>query len=212
MTTRQTSFAVLSLAAVAGLGTHANAAITGWTGNATQIAPPPSATFGSLTGAPARAWDEQQGFIAAGLPVDLSINPSSSLLPTAGVVNGLVDSHFIHLEDFSGASVVGTVSFNNPIVGVAYSDLFLDASDGAAGAGPTAYPTFTPFRGINSFAGAQSIVSISGNTISFDLLTTPGIADFEQIRVYTRVVPAPGSMALLGAGGLLAARRRRVRN
>lgn len=189
--------------------TNAHGAITGTTGMVMQIAPPPSATFGSIVGSPASAWDEQQGFVAAGLPVNLSINPSNSGSPTIGAVTGLVDSHIIHWNDFSGISIAGSVTFNNPIVGVAYTDNFLDVSDVPAGAFGTIYPTLVPNRGINSIPNSNSFVSILGNTISFNLDLVPGLVDFDQIRVFT-AVPTPGSLALLGVGGMLAARRRRA--
>lgn len=207
----RTTHAVLSAAVLSALALTANAAIIGTTGTVVQIGPPPSAMFGALVGTPASAWDEQQNFVTTGLPVDLSINPSSTGGPTAGIVSGLLDSHIIHWNDFSGVGCAGTVSFNGPIAGVAYSDNFLDVSDPIAGAFGTVYPTFVPFRGINSIAAANDFVAILGNTITFQLNLLPGIADFDQIRVYTRVIPAPGSMALLGAGGLLAGGRRRRR-
>lgn len=201
--------AALSFAALAATAGLAQAAITGTGGQVVQIGPPASATVGALVGTPAHAWDEQQGFFSAGLPVDLSINPSSSNAPTAGIIAGLIDSHIIHWEDPFSAPIAGTVTFNSPIAGVAYSDSFLDQSDPTAGAGGTAYPTFVFGRGINTF-NPGSVVSISGNTLTFSLVPTPGVTDFDQIRVYTRVIPTPGSMALLGVGGLLAARRRRA--
>lgn len=204
----RTTNAVLSAAMLTTIAATASAAITGTTGQVTQIAAPPSALFGAIVGTPASAWDEQQGFVTTGLPVDLSINPSSSTSPTTGVVSGLLDSHIIHWNDFSGIAIAGTVTFNGPIAGVAYSDPFLNVSDPIAGAFGTIYPTGFPFRGINSTAANSSIVSISGNTLTFNLGILPGVIDLDQIRVYTRV-PTPGSLALLGAGGLLAGRRRR---
>jgi hypothetical protein len=199
--------AALSILALTGA---AHGAITGTTGQVTQIGAPPSALFGAIVGTPASAWDEQQGFFNTGLPVDLSINPSSSNAPTAGIIaGGPVDSHIIHWNDFSGIAISGTVSFNGPIIGVAYSDNFLDVSDAVAGAGGTTYPTFFPFRGVIPSAAQGNVISINASTLSFNLNLIPGIVDFDQIRVYTRVVPAPGAGALLAGAGLLGARRRR---
>jgi len=205
----RTTTATLSLIALAGLSGAAQAAIIGTTGQVTQIGAPPSALFGAIVGTPASAWDEQQGFLSTGLPVDMVLNPSNSGAPTPGVVAGPLNSHLIHWNDFTGVAIAGTVSFNGPIAGVAYSDTFLDVSDAVAGAGGTLYPTFFPFRGVVPNAAQGNFISINANTISFNLNLIPGIVDFDQIRVYTRIVPAPGSLALLSAGGLLAARRRR---
>jgi len=200
--------AVLSAAVLSAVTLSSNAAIFGTTGQVTQIAAPPSAVFGAIFGTPASAWDEQQGFVTTGLPCDLTVNPSNSGSPTPGIVAGLLDSHIIHWNDFAGIAITGTVTFNNPIAGVAYTDNFLNASDLIAGASPTIYPTGFANRGINSTPGNPSFVSILNNTISFNLNLLPGAVDFDQIRVYTRV-PTPGSLALLGAGGLMVARRRR---
>ncbi len=205
----RTTNALLSAALLTAVAAAANGAIVGTTGQVIQIGPPPTAAFGAIVGTPASAWDEQQSFVTTGLPVDLSINPSNSGGPTPGVVAGLLDSHLIHWNDFSGIAITGTVSFNGPIAGVAYTDNFLNASDGVAGAFGTIYPTGFPNRGINSTAANTSFVSILGNTISFNLDLVPGIVDFDQIRVYTRVIPAPGSVALLAVSGLIAGRRRR---
>lgn len=173
-----------------------------------QIIPPPTAMFGTFTGPQAWAWNEQQNRGVGGLPVDLSTNPSASnILPVPGVVSGIVDSHFIHFNDFGGP-ISGSVTFNNPIIGVAYTNTNLDISDPIVGAFGTAYATGDPFRGINSLPPGASTVWINGNTIWFDLVVTAGAPDFDQIRVYT-LTPAPGSLALLGAAGLVGARRRR---
>lgn len=199
--------AVTALICLTTLAASAGAAITGTTGQTLQLGPPASAAFGTFTGGVAWVWDEQQGVNVGGLPVNLSTNPSSSTLPTFGAVNGLVDSHFLHYNDFV-VPVSGTVTFNNPIIGVAYDNNFIDVSD-PVGAFGTAYPTGDIWRGINSIAPGASIVSINGNTLTFHLEVIPGAADFDQIRIFTRPIPAPGTIALLGAGGLLAARRRR---
>lgn len=197
-----------SLLVVALLSAGAQAAIVGTGGSAVQIPAPPSAMFGALTGAPAWCWDEQQSVMVSGLPVNLSVNPSNSTAPTPGVVNGLVDSHFIHFNDVMNPQTFGSVTFNAPIIGVAYGNFELDASDLASGALGTIYPTGSPMRGVNS-TFPVSVVSISGNTIHFDLrVGSAALADLDQIRVFT-AVPTPGSLALLGVAGLAGVRRRR---
>ncbi len=198
--------AALTVAALSGA---ASAAITGTTGMAFQIGPPPSCVpFALSSTSQVFVWDEQQSRAVFGLPVDLSINPSNSTGPTPGAISGMVDSHFVHFDAIGQAN--GTVTFNGPILGVAYSDPFLDVSDPVVGAFGTAYPTFTPMRGMFSLPFLNDFVDINGNVLTFKMDTISPVYDFDQIRVYTQVVPAPGTVALLTAGGLLAARRRRA--
>jgi hypothetical protein len=205
--TRTTTLTALTVAALAA---SAHGAITGTGGAAVQIGSPPNCTFGVLTGAPAWCWNEQAGINGTGLPVDLSTNPSTNFTAVPGVLSGLVDSHIIHFNDVIGFQAIGSVTFNNPIVGVAYNDVFLNVSDLPAGAFGTTYPTGNPARGINSFQPG-SMVAINLNTINFDLrVGNAAFADLDQVRVYTAAVPAPGSIALVAAGGLVAARRRRA--
>lgn len=200
---------IAALIVAAALPAVANAAITGTTGMAVNIGPAPaSCVFGNMTPGVVWAWDEQQNRGVSGLPVDLSINPSNSGSPTPGAVSGMIDSHFLHFNDFNPPQAVGTVTFNNPIIGVAYNNNFLDLSDAAVGNFGTVYPTGDPWRGINSITPGTSFVSILGNTISFNFNVIAGVPDFDQVRVFT-AVPTPGSIAMLGAGGLMAARRRR---
>jgi hypothetical protein len=197
--------ALLSAAALSAASAHA--AITGVTGQTLQVAPPPSCTFGNFTGGLVHVWDEQQNVFVTGMPADMTANPSSSATPTPGPINGPVDVHFMHFNDFNPNIVTGTVTFNNPIAGVAYNNNFLNVSD-ILGAGGTVYPTGDPFRGINSIAPGSSI-SILGNTLAYKFEVVPGVPDFEQVRVYTRLVPTPGAMATLAAAGALGLRRRR---
>jgi hypothetical protein len=122
------------------------------------------------------------------------------------VVAGPVSSHFIHLDFPTPASVIGTVTFNAPIIGVAFSDTFLDLSDAPCGALGTVYPTGFVGRGFNSVG----LISINANVLRFEFRpTATGALDPEQVRVFTRGVPEPGALALLGLGGLTALRRRR---
>lgn len=198
---------VLAASGLTALCLPASAAITGTTGAAIQIGPPPScAPFALPTGNQILVWDEQQGVTTTGLPVDLSINPSNSTSPTAGVIFGLIDSHFVHFDAIGQANA--TVTFNNPIAGVAYSDNFLDVSD-PIGAFGTVYPTGFAGRGVFSLPFLNSFVDINGNTLTIKLDTISPVYDLDQIRVYTRVVPAPASAALLALAGVAAPRRRR---
>ncbi|MDX2131763.1 MAG: hypothetical protein SFY69_06910 [Planctomycetota bacterium] len=187
------------------LASVASAAVTGVAGQATLVGAPPIANFPPLSGPNAFVWDEQQNSSnSAGTLCDMTLNPSSSVLPTPGPVFGPVDSHFIHIANFTGTSTIGTVFYSNPIIGVIYNDQWLDISDIPLGAPGTAYPTGQPLRGMQA-----GVVQINANVLRFDIPATPGAAEITQIRVLTRPVPTPGALALAGLGGIVAVRRRR---
>lgn len=194
------------LASVAAAALPAAGSIIGTTGGATQIVAPFSAMPGALTASNAWAWNEATNISLGSMPVDLSINPSNSFGPTPGFISGLVDSHFIHYDGTPGTLTFGTVTFSQPILAVQYTDTNLDLTDGLATLG-TIYPTTLPGRGFFNWTGAD-FIDINGNVLTFHMVGA-GAPDLEQVRVFTRAVPAPGSVALLGLGGLLAARRRR---
>lgn len=198
-----TMFALASVAAVA---LPAAASIIGTTGMVTQIGAPPSAMPGALTAFNAWAWDEATNISLGTMAVDLSTNPSNTFAPVPGFISGLVDSHFIHYDGVPGTVITGTVTFSQPILAVQYRDTNLDLTDALATTG-TIYPTNLPGRGFFNWTGSD-FIDINGSVLSFQMVGI-GAPDLEQVRVFTRAVPAPGSMALLGLGGLLAARRRR---
>lgn len=202
----RTALAISLIACTAGI---ASAAITGTTGAAFQIGSPVSCFPLALpTGTQAFVWDEQQGITVTGLPVELSINPSNSGAPTPGLVSGLLDSHFVHFDHMG--QVNGTVTFATNIIGVAYRPNSLDVSDPVTGSLGTAYPTGNGMRGAFSMPFLNDFIDINANVLTFKLDTISPVYDFTQIRVYTKAVPAPGTIALLTAGGVLAARRRRA--
>jgi len=196
----------LSVAAVA---FPASASITSVGGLVTQIGAPPSALPGALSSFNAWAWDEQQNLLLPPVPVDLSTNPSNSGAPVAGVLAGLVDSHFIHLDGQPGAFITGTVTFSGAILGVQYGDANLDLTDALASTG-TLYPTLTPLRGFNNWTGAD-FISINANVLTFQFSTISPAVNLEEVRVFTRAVPSPGAAALVGMGGLMIVRRRRAK-
>lgn len=189
------------------LASVAHAGIVSTTGMCTQISPPANALPGSLVANNAWAWDELAGITLSSMPVDLSTNPSNSNAPVPGFLSGPVDSHFVHFDGVPGMLITGTVTFSDPIIAVQYSDANLDLSDAIATTG-TIYPTFTPLRGFNNWTGAD-FVDINGSVLTFQLSTVSPVNNLEQIRVFTRAVPAPGAIALMTLGGIFAARRSR---
>lgn len=202
----------MKLATCVGLGMSvvvsaaANASIVSTSGMVTQISPPASAMPGALTAFNAWAWNENTNIPLTGMPVDLSTNPSNTFAPVPGLLTANVDSHFIHYDGVPGTVITGTVVFSQPILAVQYRDGSLDLSDGLASTG-TVYPTTLAGRGFFNWTGAD-FIDINGATLTFQMVAI-GQPDLEQVRVFTHAVPAPGSLALLGAGGLLAVRRRR---
>jgi len=195
----------LAVVAVLTLAGAAQGAITFTAGATTLIASPPVANVPALIGPNAFVWDEQQNVsITSGLACDMTMNPSTSTLPSPGLVVGAVDSHFIHFTHIPNVSAAGDVFFSGQIIGVMFNDTLLDISDPAVGAFGTAYPTGQPNRGMQ-----LGLISINGNHLRFDFNNQqPGAIEITQVRVLTQV-PAPGAMALAGLGGLLVSRRRR---
>ncbi|MBX3378451.1 MAG: PEP-CTERM sorting domain-containing protein [Phycisphaeraceae bacterium] len=187
--------------------TAASAAITGVSGSATWLGvAPANCSPGFLTGPTVYTWDEQQNVPTGGVFVDMVNNPGTSAGAISGVIGGVFDSHFLHLEDYSGVGPFnGSVTFSGQIIGVIFVNTTLDSTDASFGAGGTVYPTGYPFRGLNS----QSSFSISGNTLNFSLFALSPVPEVVQIRVLTHPVPAPGGIAALGLGGLFLSRRRR---
>jgi hypothetical protein len=199
-----TTLATLTLAALTTTGAHAGIASVG--GMTTWVTSPSgNCGLGGMAGFNAFAWDEQQN-AALALSVDQTNNgPDSGAIP--GFLSGTYHSHFIHWEPLPGAiGANGSVTYNDPIVGVMFTALNLDNSDAPAGHSSVTYPTTYAFRGIGGFP--PSTINVTGNTISFNFQSFAPNIQVVQVRVLTRI-PAPGSVALLGLGGLTAIRRRR---
>ncbi len=201
-------FVVLSLAAAA-----SNAAITGNTGATTfLVTPPVNAQQFNLTGVTAYCWNEQSGVTSSATVVNLS-SPGTytGTAPNIGVISGTFDSHFIHFDPVTAATVVGSITFNSAIRGVIYNNVLLSLTDAGFGAGGTTYDTGNPLRSMLTNALGANVVSYAGNTINFQLSTgIPGqVNRMIELRVLTDVVPTPGTGSVALAGLLLAARRRR---
>lgn len=198
----------LSLVAAA-----SNAAITGTTGATTFLGTPPvNAQQFNLTGVTAYCWNEQSNVTSAATVVNLnSPGTYTGTAPNLGLIGGTFDSHFIHFDPLTAATVVGSVTFNSAIRGVIYNNVLLSLTDSGFGAGGTTYDTGNPLRSMLTNALGANVVSYSGNTINFQLSTgVPGqINRMIELRVLTDVVPTPGTGSVALAGLLLAARRRR---
>ena len=204
MNTRTTlSITILALAASTG-----QAAITGVTGNTNWLgSPPANCSIFQLFSANAFVWDEKQN-VPLSLFTDMTNNPGVSSSPVPGNISGVYDSAFLHFDGSTGVlSAAGTITFSQPIVACIFKHTLLDLSDGPAGAPTTIYPTGFLNRGLGT--SIPSFFSISGNTMTFNIGADPAFNEICQVRIITSPAPAPGSMALLGLGGLISLRRRR---
>ncbi len=214
MKTGALALGVASLVAFSGV---ASGSIVSVGGAASQIAQPADARFNQLTSTSlVYVWNEAQDFA---LTSGLAANARA-----AGLYNGFgdlenfqisaeqrVNSHFIHFDSpgSQAGTARGTVTFDGDILGVICvnesGQRDLDNSDFLGS--PTLFSHGNNNRGLElASAGDRFSISADLRTIEFNFaISSPG----DYIRVVTQV-PAPGSLALIGAGGLVAARRRRV--
>lgn len=184
------------------------AAIVSVSGSVQQIAPPTLVMQGvSYTSTPntATTWNEKQGVLLPGLPVDMINHPGSSSAAIAGTVTGIYDSHYIHFRHTKMQTIAGSVTFSGKIIGAEFTAATLAASDAIVAPGGTAYVPANP-RGI--FAPMEGF-STSGSTLHFHLKGWPTYFDTAEIRVITERVPAPGPGVLAALAGIVAIRRRR---
>lgn len=205
--------ATITAFSIAAAASSAHAAITGVSGMSTWLGTPPlNCQQFALTGMTAYCWDEQTGVSTAAAQVNLLANGTyTGPSPFTGVLAGTFDSHFIHFDPTPNAgAVTGSVTFSGTIVGVLYDESFLTMTDGLFGAGGTVYDTGNPMRSFSASILGSNVLTINNNVLTFTLMTgVPGqVNRMDEVRVFT-LVPAPGTAALLGLGGIVAARRRR---
>lgn len=186
---------------------HAGASIITVSPSVAHLTAPPPGPTGALPPPFAMAWDEQQGVSVSGLAMDRGPGPWVAPPAAPTTHSGIIDSHMIHwTTDHSGVAASGWVQFSAPILGVIYNGNRLAMSDPIVGLPPAVYMPGHPGRFLD-IGSRLWIPATDPDTLHFDFLSgTPG-HEFTEVRVIT-AVPTPGSLALLGAGGLVAARRR----
>jgi hypothetical protein len=202
-------------------------ALTPTTGAVVATPAPPSLQYNALESDTTIALiTERTNFALPGsVPLDSDGTPRlydqiSDLTGGALPAGERVDIYILHFDPVGAprtlVRVIGSVTFDRPIVGLALSRFTLQASDlyGAVG---TAYPTtFNPnFREFELEGGAFGVsdtaqISADRRTLSLDWGAFP---NFDQLRVFT-AVPEPSTVTVLSSlalgGAVCGARRRRA--
>ncbi len=135
-----------------------------------------------------RAFDEVQDLaLIQSLILDqVAAGLSSNVLGAGSVVS----SHYVIYDPSSSRTVIGTVTFDQPVLGVITSNIRFNDTDGLLGNAGTDYAIGS--QGLEN----PDTVAISGNTIEFSLSTSsPG----DAIRVVTGIDPVPG-VSICGPG------------
>ncbi|MEK6702177.1 MAG: hypothetical protein AABZ53_07935 [Planctomycetota bacterium] len=201
----------LSLVLAASISAASGAAISGVSGSTTWLGVnPPNAQMFNLSGPNVFVWNEQVG-VTSGANVNIASNGTfTGFAPyTAGTFSGGFASHMVHFDPgFIPPFATGSVSFTQNIVAVIFDESKLSATDASMGALTTTYDTGSIFRSFNADILGFTSFTVIGNTLHYQFMQSPGqINRMFEARVIT-VVPTPGSLALIGLGGLVSLRRR----
>ena len=139
-----------------------------------------------------RGFDEVQGVtLESQLIMDIAAPGVSSNVLGAGSV---VSSHYLIFDPISTRTASGTVTFDEPVLGVIISNPRFDDTDSLLGNAATSYTI-----GSQQLESADS-VTISGNSIEFNLSTSsPG----DAIRVVTGTDPVAGINVCAGGTATL---------
>jgi hypothetical protein len=204
---------IISFVGVLLVGTGVSfGSITGVSGSAVLIAPPPSVVLNALeSDTEARAFNERDDLaLTAGLRVDITIpglyDMNTDLTPGVIPAGTVVSSHYLYSDPVSTAARVfeGAIEFDQPILGIIISRRGLNESDAFLGALGTTYAD-NDARGLE-LGNDRLRLEVSRTRVVFRF-STAGFTD--DIRVIT--IPTPGSagIACVAAIGLVARPRRR---
>jgi len=166
-----------------------------------QIAPPPSVgNNDQQTNNTLFAFNEKQDQVLA-QAIDLDLVPIGD--PTTLLIGTAVSSHYVFADPSASLNrVTGSVTFDQPILGVIFDDTKLDATNTILG---TAGGYDSP-----SLLGLESgdIVTLTAiDTVTIDFTAgSPG----DYIRVITQGVPEPSSLTTLALAATAMTRRRRT--
>lgn len=185
--------------------------IGGTNGQAVEIAAPLSTVLNAnQSNTEARVFAERTNWTLA---ADLNVNETrpglydaeSDLLPGVIASGTQINSYYLWADPEGAAArrYEGSVTFDQPILGVILSRELLNVTD-FLGAPGTAYGDNNA-RGLELGANADRFsLSISGNVLRFNFNTSTATDD---IRIIT--VPAPGAAVMGGLGLMILGRRRR---
>lgn len=180
----------------------AQAALTGASGVAVLIAPPPSIALNAVqSNTQIVAFDEQQDVVLAS---DLAVNITASgtydsanpLTPGTIADGTTVSSHYVSFDpalvDVSIGG--GTLTFDKQIIGVIVEDNEIDSSDSILGNPGTTYPTGLTFHGLEIAPSEVDSITVGCNTLTVNNLYVWNLVD--QFRVIT------GTQSCAPTGGL----------
>lgn len=192
----------------------ASAGIIDTSGAILEIVPPSSVELDALeSNSKIFAFTEMPGLT---LDYELAVDITSpgfygevgNLTPGSIEAKTVVDVYFIHFDPVKNlVNLLGSITFDQDILGVIVLNESLDATDRMLGFPGTAYPTGLNNRGLD-FGGVYSdfiTLSEDRRTISINWQATRRV---DQIRIIT-AIPAPGALVLLGLAGLAGTTRRR---
>lgn len=161
-----------------------------------------------------RGWFERQLTLSSSLSVDHVnsglVNNALQLVPGSISAGTAVQTYMFRLDPTSGGEnlVSGFVRFDTPIIGLILTRSALNATDATLGRPGVSYNQGTN-RGMDFDSGqtAPDTFEISADRLQLNFTMIAGQFS-DDIRVVTQI-PSPSAAALLGLGGLMAARRRR---
>ena len=157
-------------------------------------------------------FEEKTVTLGSNLDVDIISSGSytgGSLGSIAGQISAgtTVQSVYVSMDlvDNSGAAsfITSTIEFDQDILGIITASPRLDATDALLGSDLTTYST----GNVGLETDSTDVVDWGVNDRTLTVTLRVGGANIDQLRVV--LAPEPSSLALLGLGGLLVARRRR---
>lgn len=210
---------MLACGILLGVCGQALAGIVGVGGGVAQVPAPADASTDQYVDPIIHAWNERQNVVLEYAVLVNATMPGAyadvgDLTPGAIPAGTPISSHYIHFDSAQDQETIvsGWVTFDAPILGVVMvgdgpGKNLLDSTDflGAAG---TVYPDNVAHRGIE-LSGEYDAITISPDRMTLIIDQLRVVNPGDHVRIITESLPTPGTLGLVGLGGLLAARRRR---